>query len=178
MKPLLLTSLLLAALPGMAFELTSPQLHAGQSMAKAQEYNNLGCNGGNVSPALAWQHAPAGSRSFAVTVYDPDAPGGNGWWHWLVFNLPAGTAGLAAGAGNPGGALPPGSVQSRTDFGAPGYGGPCPPQGDKPHHYIFSVYALKVDKLALGTDSGPAQVERMLNANSLGKATLTASYGR
>ena len=178
MKSLLLTTLLLATLPAMAFELSSPQLQAGQPMAKAQEYSGFGCTGGNVSPALAWQHVPAGTKSLAVTVYDPDAPTGSGWWHWVLFNLPAGTAGLPAGAGNPGGALPPGSVQSRTDYGTPGFGGACPPAGDKPHRYIFTVHALKVDKLELGADSSPALVGYMLNANSLGKASLTATYGR
>ncbi|WP_449369286.1 YbhB/YbcL family Raf kinase inhibitor-like protein [Vogesella facilis] len=178
MTRLLLSTLLLAALPAMAFEVDSPQLQAGQPMAKAQEYNGFGCNGGNVSPALHWQHAPAGTRSFAVTVYDPDAPTGSGWWHWVLFNLPAGTSSLPAGAGNPGGALPAGSMQSRTDYGTPGFGGACPPPGDKPHRYIFTVHALKVDKLELGADSSPALVGYMLNANSLGKATLTTLYGR
>ena len=178
MKPLLLTTLLLAALPAMAFELTSPQLQAGQPMAKAQEYNGFGCNGGNVSPALAWQHAPAGTKSFAVTVYDPDAPTGSGWWHWVLFNLPASSSGLPTGAGNPGGVLPAGSMQSRTDYGTPGFGGACPPAGDKPHRYIFTVHALKVDRLELGADSSPALVGYMLNANSLGKASLTTTYAR
>jgi len=178
MKPLLLTTLLLAALPAMAFELTSPQLQAGQPMAKAQEYSGFGCNGGNVSPALAWQHAPAGTKSFAVTVYDPDAPTGSGWWHWVLFNLPASSSGLPAGAGNPGGVLPAGSMQSRTDYGTPGFGGACPPAGDKPHRYIFTVHALKVDRLELGADSSPALVGYMLNANSLDKASLTTTYAR
>ncbi|MEQ6291197.1 YbhB/YbcL family Raf kinase inhibitor-like protein [Vogesella sp. GCM10023246] len=177
-RTLITAALLLAAVPALAFEVSSPQLQAGQRMAKAQEYNGFGCNGGNVSPALAWQHAPAGTKSFAVTVYDPDAPTGSGWWHWLLFNLPATAQGLAAGAGNPGGALPAGSVQSRTDYGAPGFGGACPPAGDKPHRYIFTVHALKVDKLELGADAMPALVGYMLNANSLGKASLTALYGR
>ncbi|WP_174873460.1 YbhB/YbcL family Raf kinase inhibitor-like protein [Vogesella oryzae] len=171
-------ALLLAAVPALAFDVTSPQLLPGKPMSKAQEYNGFGCNGGNVSPALRWKDAPAGSKSFAVTVYDPDAPTGSGWWHWLVFNLPADTRELASGAGNPGGVLPAGSVQSRTDYGVPGFGGACPPQGDRPHRYIFTVHALKVDKLELGADAMPALVGYMLNANSLGKTSLIATYGR
>ena len=114
-----------------------------------------------------------------MTVYDPDAPTGSGWWHWVVFNLPAGTASLPTGAGDGSGSkLPPGAVESRTDFGKPGWGGPCPPAGDKPHRYVFTVHALKVDKLDLAADSPAAMVGFMINANRVGKASFTATYGR
>lgn len=162
-----------------AFQLGSSEVKAGGVLSRAQEFNSFGCSGGNTSPALVWSDVPAGTRSFALTVYDPDAPTGSGWWHWLVFNLPAATRSLPTGAGSADGQhLPAGSVQSKTDYGQPGFGGACPPLGDKPHRYIFTVHALKVDKLDLPADAMPALVGYMLNANSLGKASFTAFYGR
>jgi Raf kinase inhibitor-like YbhB/YbcL family protein len=105
-------------------------------MANAQVFKGMNCTGSNISPALQWHGAPPAAKSFALTVYDPDAPTGSGWWHWVTYNIPAATTQLGAGAGDPAKALmPSGSVQGNTDFGVPGYGGPCPPQGDKPHHY-------------------------------------------
>lgn len=170
---------LLAAAPAAAFELHSPDFIPAAPIAAKHLFNGFGCTGDNVSPALSWKDPPAGTKSYAVTIYDPDAPTGSGWWHWVLFNLPAGTSGLPAGAGDatkPG--LPKGAVQGRTDFGTTGYGGPCPPQGDKPHRYIVTVHALKVDSLALPADASAAMVGFNLNAASLGKATLTAQYGR
>ncbi len=162
-----------------AFELSSADLKADSTIPDKHLFNGFGCTGGNVSPALAWKNAPADARSYAVTVYDPDAPTGSGWWHWVVFNLPPSSTSLPTGAGNPtAAALPAGAVQSRTDFGAPGYGGPCPPTGDKPHRYIFTVHALKVDTLPLGPDSTGAMVGFNLYANTLAKASFTATYGR
>ena len=164
------------------FVLKSADIAPNAKIAVKHVYKGFGCEGGNVSPALEWSGAPAGTKSFAITAYDPDAPTGSGWWHWVVFNIPATTTKLEQGAGDAGGALlPPGAVQSRTDFGGPGYGGPCPPQGPslkKPHRYIFTVYALKVGKLDLNADSSGALVGYMLNANMLGKASLTGQYGR
>ncbi|HYG85197.1 MAG TPA: YbhB/YbcL family Raf kinase inhibitor-like protein [Azospirillum sp.] len=162
-----------------AFELASADLKPDAAIPNKHVFNGFGCKGDNLSPALAWKGAPAGTRSYAVTVYDPDAPTGSGWWHWVVFNLPASATGLPAGAGSPAtAALPAPAVQSRTDFGAPGYGGPCPPPGDKQHRYVFTVYALKVDSLPLGPDASGAMVGFNLNANTLAKASLTATYGR
>lgn len=162
-----------------AFELSSPDIQDGQPLSKAQEFSAFGCNGENRAPALSWQGAPAGTKSFAITAYDPDAPTGSGWWHWLVFNLPATTTALPPAAGQAKGPeLPAGSVQSLTDYGAPGFGGACPPPGDKPHRYIFTVHALSVEKLELDASAMPALVGYMLNANSLGTAALTATYSR
>ena len=161
------------------FTLTSPQVKEGGHIAAEQVFNGFGCTGGDISPALHWRGAPAGTKSFAVTVYDPDAPTGSGWWHWVVFNIPASVPGLVKGAGNPNSGLAPeGSIQSRTDYGIYGYGGPCPPKGDKPHRYIFTVYALKIDKLPLDKNAPAAMVGFYLHANMLGKAVLKGYYGR
>src|SRR6266540_4507921 len=176
---LALVSLPLTVLAAGTFTLESAEVKPGATIAAAQVYKGFGCDGGNASPSLAWKNAPAGTKSFAVTVYDPDAPTGSGWWHWVVFNIPADSTSLAAGVGGPAsGKAPKGAVQSRTDFGKPGYGGPCPPKGDKAHRYVFTVYALKVDKLDLDENSPAAMVGFMTNANKLGKATFTATYGR
>ena len=113
-----------------------------------------------------------------MTVYDPDAPTGSGWWHWVIFNIPPDTTSLPAGAGKPeSGGAPQGSIQSMTDFGQPGYGGPCPPPKDKPHRYIFTVYALKVDQFPLQKEASGAMVGYYLNQNKLGKASFTGKYG-
>ena len=162
-----------------AFKLESPTIKPGATLTEAQVYNSFGCSGKNQSPPLSWTGAPAGTKSFALTLYDPDAPTGSGWWHWVVFNIPASTTSLAEGAGSADGSqLPAGTAQGKTDFGSPGFGGACPPPGDKPHRYIFTVYALKTDKLDAAADASPAMVGYMIHANSLGSATLTAKYGR
>lgn len=161
------------------FTLESAEVKPGKPIADQQVFNGFGCTGANVSPSLAWKNPPKETKSFAVTVYDPDAPTGSGWWHWLVFNLPADTKSLVAGAGDPAsGKAPAGAVQSRTDFGKPGWGGPCPPKVDKPHRYVFTVHALKVDKLDLDENATAALVGFMINANRVGKASFTATYGR
>ncbi|HVT34632.1 MAG TPA: YbhB/YbcL family Raf kinase inhibitor-like protein [Nevskiaceae bacterium] len=162
---------------GPAFTLGSTDVAANQKMADKQVFNGFGCTGGNVSPALAWKNAPAATKSFALTVYDPDAPTGSGWWHWVVYNIPADTTALPADAGS-GKGLPAGAVQGRTDFGSAGWGGPCPPAGDKPHHYIFTLHALKTDKLDVPADASAAMVGFMIHANEIGKAKFTALYNR
>ncbi|HTN43547.1 MAG TPA: YbhB/YbcL family Raf kinase inhibitor-like protein [Nitrospiria bacterium] len=161
------------------FHLSSPVVKDNGKVANEQVFNGFGCTGGNVSPELQWQNAPKDTKSFAVTVYDPDAPTGSGWWHWIIFNIPPSVNKLSANAGKPdSGLAPQGSVQSKTDYGQPGYGGPCPPAGDKPHRYIFTVYALKVDQLPLKEDASGAMVGYYLNQNALAKAKLLARYGR
>jgi Raf kinase inhibitor-like YbhB/YbcL family protein len=171
----------LIAAPGFAadFQVTSPALKNEGNVGLEQVLNGFGCAGGNVSPELEWKNAPKDTKSFAVTVYDPDAPTGSGWWHWVIFNIPASVNKLPSNAGKPeSGVAPEGSIQSVTDFGKPGYGGPCPPVGDKPHRYIFTLYALKVDQLPLKEDASGAMVGFYLNQNVLAKATLIATYGR
>ena len=161
------------------FNLVSPELEPGGRFEPKHVYNGFGCSGGNVSPALNWSGAPAGTRSYAITVYDPDAPTGSGWWHWVIVDLPASTVALAAGAGDPAsGKAPKGSVQIATDFGKPGFGGPCPPAGDKPHRYVFTLFALKVDRLGVDPGATAAMTGFMLNANALAKTGFTVYYGR
>ncbi|MEJ2455903.1 MAG: YbhB/YbcL family Raf kinase inhibitor-like protein [Candidatus Thiodiazotropha sp.] len=162
-----------------AFELTSTDIEAGEPMPKAQEYQGFGCDGANISPQLAWKDAPAGTKSFAVTTYDPDAPTGSGWWHWLAYNIPAAVRQLPSGAGNPASDLAPsGMIQHRTDYGTAGFGGACPPKGDKPHRYQFTVFALDVDHLDIDPEASAALVGFMLNAHKIGTAQLEALYQR
>ena len=161
------------------FVLSSPTIKPGSMLTEAQVFKGFGCEGKNTSPALKWSGAPQGTKSYAVTVYDPDAPTGSGWWHWVVFNIPANVTELPEGAGSADGkGLPPGAVQGRTDFGSAAFGGACPPAGDKPHRYIFTVHALKTDKIEVPPDASAALVGFMLNANRLGKASFEAKYGR
>lgn len=162
-----------------SFTVTSSTIRPNQTLGMDQVFNGFGCYGRNISPSITWQNPPAGTRSFAITAYDPDAPTGSGWWHWVVYNLPADVTGLPENAGlADGSGLPAGAVQGRTDFGTPGYGGACPPPGDKPHRYVFTVHALKVEKLELPADASAALVGYMINANRLGKASVTARFGR
>lgn len=167
------------ALAANGFVLTSPTIKPDSTLGNDQVFNGFGCTGGNLSPALQWSGAPEGTKSYALTVYDPDAPTGSGWWHWMVYNLPATTGALPANAGKANSAtLPRGALQGRNDFGTRDFGGACPPPGDKPHRYIFTVYALKVDRLDLPADASAALIGYNINANKLGSATFTARYGR
>ena len=161
------------------FSLTSPDIRPNGTIAMEQVFNSFGCTGRNISPALAWSGAPEGTRSFALLVHDPDAPtGGAGWWHWLMVNIPASAAGLAKDAGKADGSgLPSGAVHVNTDFGGPGWGGPCPPVGDKPHRYNFTLYALKTERLDMSGASA-SLAGYMVNGNALGKAVLTGKFGR
>ncbi len=165
------------ALFAQTFTLKSNDL--GGQMTMKEVFNGFGCTGQNLSPQLSWQNAPAGTKSFAVTMYDKDAPTGSGFWHWVVFDLPANASELKQGAGDPAkNLLPAGAIQSITDFGKAGYGGPCPPEGDKPHQYLITVYALKTDKLGLDANASPALVGFYLNASMLAKASVVAYYQR
>jgi Raf kinase inhibitor-like YbhB/YbcL family protein len=162
------------------FSAQSPDLEVNKPIANQFVLNGFGCKGDNVSPAVKWNNPPAGTKSFAVLVHDPDAPtGGAGFWHWLVVDIPATATNLPQGAGTKEGEkLPSGAKQVNTDFGAPGWGGPCPPAYGKQHRYNFTVYALKVDKLELPANPTASLTGFMVNMNSLGKATFSAKYGR
>jgi len=168
-----------SAMAAAGFQLSSPTIKPEATLGIDQVFNGFGCTGANISPALQWSGAPEGTLSYALTVYDPDAPTGSGWWHWIVYNLPATVGALPAGAGKANSTtLPKGALQGRSDFGTHTFGGACPPEGDKPHRYIFTVYALKVNKLDVPADASAALIGYMINANKLGSATFTARYGR
>jgi Raf kinase inhibitor-like YbhB/YbcL family protein len=160
------------------FKLESTAVVASGSFAAEQVYNDFGCRGGNVSPPLRWSGAPSGAKSFAVTMYDPDARGGSGWWHWAIYDIPAAVTALPPGAGNPGGGLPHGAAQGRTDFGFAAYGGPCPPPHDKPHRYVLTLYALGTEHLGLPPGAHAREVEAAAKAHSLAAARFSALYGR
>jgi Raf kinase inhibitor-like YbhB/YbcL family protein len=162
------------------FSLSSADLPAGKLVAAKHVFNGFGCTGENISPALSWKNPPAGTKSFAVMVHDGDAPtGGAGFWHWVVVNVPASATGLPQGAGAADSkTLGDGARQINTDYGTPAWGGPCPPQGRKPHRYTFTVHALKVDKLELPANATASLTGFMVNSNSLAKASLVAKYGR
>lgn len=167
------------AKPGSAcFALQSPALTDGTPLPQRFAYNGWGCTGQNVSPPLAWHNAPAGTKSFAVTLHDPDAPTGGGWWHWLAYDIPASAKGLAEGAGSDPARLPKGAKMAYNDFGTDRYGGPCPPQADGMHRYEYKVWALKVDKLPIEGKVTPNMVGFLLHANALGSALMTIPYTR
>lgn len=174
------TALALFSLSAQAagFQVTSSEIKTGAPLSKAQVFEGFGCEGDNKSPSLSWSGAPKGTKSFAVTAYDPDAPTGSGWWHWTVVNIPVSVIFLSANVGHKDSTkLPDGAVQGRNDFGYAGFGGACPPKGDKPHHYHFKVWALKTDKLPIDGNSSGALVGYMLTANNIATAEVVPVYG-
>ena len=156
------------------FRLTSKSIKAGAPIGVQHYWNEFGCSGGNVLPDLAWSGVPAGTQSFVVTFYDKDAPTGSGFWHWVAYDIPANVTSLPGGAN--GGTLPAGAIEGNTDLGKPGFLGPCPPVGRK-HNYVYTVHALKVDKLPVEKGTTPALVGFTIWQNSLGKATLGVTAG-
>jgi Raf kinase inhibitor-like YbhB/YbcL family protein len=160
-----------------AFSVSSATFKDGGRVASAQVFDQNGCDGGNRSPQLTWRDAPKGTRSFAITMFDPDAPG-RGWWHWAVANLPARVTALPENASASGALAKLGAIEAHNDFNTGGYGGPCPPPG-KPHRYVITVYALGIDKL-VGLDSGrpAAMFDHEIGAAALGSTQLTVTYGR
>ena len=151
----------------------------GEKLSQAQVYSGFGCRGKNISPSLKWANAPAGAKSFAVTVFDPDAPTGSGWWHWVIFNIPGGVNELKADAGRIEKKLAPvGSVQGLTDFGKAGFGGACPPEGDKAHRYVFTIYALGIAKLDFDEKTPPAKVGSFLESKAIAKASIISYFKR
>ncbi|GKW42603.1 kinase inhibitor [Pectobacterium parvum] len=180
-KRSLLLSLLMAStvVHAQEFQVKSNDIKQGEEIGNTFIQNGSGCFGKDISPQLSWSGEPAETKSFAITVYDPDAPTGSGWWHWTMVNIPKNVHSLERDAGNRNGKnIPAGAVQGRTDFGSPGYGGPCPPAGDKTHSYHFKVWALKVDKLPIDEQSSGALVGYMLNTNKLAEAELVAHSTR
>ncbi len=157
---------------------TSNTFANGGKLPTSTVFNNFGCTGGNHSPHLAWKGEPRGTASFAVILHDPDAPTGTGWYHWVVFNISPTVHELKAGAGAQGSPdLPAGAVLGLTDFGFSQYGGPCPPIGDKPHHYHFTVYALSSKIDGSPTTTGAA-LRFLVRGKTLATGTITGLYGR
>ena len=180
-KYLIIATALLSAglVQAQDFKLTSPTIKPDSRLTMEQVYNGFGCTGQNQSPELKWTPGPKETKSYAVTVYDPDAPSGSGWWHWVVYNIPAKVTELPAGAGDDGGKLlPRGAIQGRTDFGTHAFGGACPPAGDKDHRYVFTVFALNTGKIDVPVDASAALIGFTINADTIAKASFTAKYGR
>ncbi|MFM0211968.1 YbhB/YbcL family Raf kinase inhibitor-like protein [Paraburkholderia sediminicola] len=159
-----------------AFTLTSASFHAGGTVDAAQVFDQDDCKGGNRSPQLTWHDAPAGTRSFAVTVFDPDAPG-RGWWHWAVAAIPASVDSLPENASASGFLKKIGAVEARNDFDIDGYGGPCPPPG-KPHRYVITVYALNSADLRLAQGRPALMFDHEIGTATLGSARMVVNYGR
>ena len=172
MKKTVLALLTLASFSSQAFEVSSNDIHEGQLMKSEFTFSGMGCSGENISPQLSWKDAPEGTKSFAITVFDPDAPTGSGWWHWLALNIPANVSSVAKGS-------PMKDVlQTKNDFGTMSYGGACPPAGNGMHRYQYTVWALPQEKIDLPADISPAVVGYTLNSMALDKAVLTATYVR
>ncbi|MGR3806730.1 YbhB/YbcL family Raf kinase inhibitor-like protein [Pasteurella testudinis] len=172
-----LSAVAVAAQANRTFQLASPQIQAESTLASYFEFNGFGCHGENQSPELHWKNAPQGTKSFAVSVYDPDAPTGSGFWHWYVVNIPQTVERLAPNAGAADNAnLPQGAFQLRTDYGYHGWGGVCPPTGDAAHRYIFTVHALNVEKLDVDQNTTTALAGFLVNAHTIGTASFNAYY--
>ncbi|MEM7289229.1 MAG: YbhB/YbcL family Raf kinase inhibitor-like protein [Pseudomonadota bacterium] len=158
--------------------LSSSDIADGQIMDMEQVFEGFGCDGGNLSPSLSWSGAPEGTNSYVVTAYDPDAPTGSGWWHWALVNLPADVTELPEGAGNSDYDLPGSSFNARNDYSVNAFGGACPPEGNEPHRYIFTVFAMPQDTLPLDETASGALVGYFANNTSLDRVSITARYGR
>ncbi len=167
-----------APVKAMALTLESTTFKNGEFLPQRTAFDGFDCGGQNIIPHLRWNNPPAGTKSYVITEYDPDAPTVSGFWHWGIYNIPGDTTEIPEGA-NQSGSLPTGSSQMFTDYGATGYGGSCPPVGDAPHHYTFTVYALDVDKLELtpGTTTG-AFLMFNIRQHTLDKAQLIGLYER
>jgi Raf kinase inhibitor-like YbhB/YbcL family protein len=161
------------------FKIHSNDWSEGARMPFEHVLNGMGLTGGNLSPHISWSGAPAGTKSYVLLVHDPDAPTGSGWWHWVVYDLPASTTELKRGAGDAkGSGLPASAKQCRTDFGAPGYGGAAPPEGHGVHRYQLTVYAMPQDKLPVPDDPSAAMIGFFARQTALASATLTVIYNR
>lgn len=161
------------------FALSSPAIPPGGRLPAEQVLNTFGCKGSNISPELTWKGIPANAKSLALTLYDPDAPTGSGWWHWVLYNLPVDVGQLSAGAGHESGTLlPAGARHGRTDMGTLGFNGACPPEDDPPHRYIFSLHALNVERLEVPENATAALVGFFIHQHRIGTAQLTAMFSR
>jgi Raf kinase inhibitor-like YbhB/YbcL family protein len=161
------------------FRLWSPEFTHGGMLAKDNELHLFGGDGRNFSPELHWDGAPDDTKSFALTIYDPDAPTGSGMWHWVIFNIPVDTSSLKASAGDLETALAPESaIQVNNDFGMPGYGGPLPPPGEPAHTYQFRLHALGTDNLGVDSSCSNAVARFLIHSNTIAVAEIDAKYSR
>ena len=161
-----------------SMSVTSAEVSDGATITDAQVANVFGCKGGNISPSLKWSGAPSDTKSFAITVYDPDAPTGSGFWHWVLVGVPASVCELPRGAGASDAPQPPGAFHVRNDYGTLDYGGSAPPPGDRPHCYVFAFHAVDTDDLGLTPAVSPAVVGFTLAFHTIARATLRATYQR
>jgi len=178
-----IVSSLLFTLSASAFagslSLSSNDISEGEFMTKKHEYNGFGCSGDDLSPHLKWSNAPKGTKSFAITAYDPDAPTGSGWWHWQIVNIPKTVTEIATGAGSKKtGVAGQGSMHIDNDYGRKAFGGACPPSGHGVHHYRFTIHALSVEKLDLPENASGALAGYMINANTIESNTIESLYKR
>jgi Raf kinase inhibitor-like YbhB/YbcL family protein len=158
---------------------TSSDLQAGGTLPQAQVFNGMGLSGGNTSPQLSWSGAPSETKAYAVTCFDPDAPTGSGFWHWVLFDIPGDVTELPSGAGSGDmQGLPAGSVHARNDYGSRDFGGAAPPPGDSPHRYVFAVHAVDTDKLDADADASPAYVGFNLTFHVKARGVLVATFAR
>jgi Raf kinase inhibitor-like YbhB/YbcL family protein len=165
----------------MTFTLLSPDIVSDPNhlIGQKQVFNGFGCTGENISPALSWSGAPVETKSFALMMYDPDAPTGSGWWHWIVYNIPSSCAGLNAGVGTENSKyLPIGARQNLNDYGFKFYGGPCPPPNAPAHRYIFTLHALSAETLDIPDHAPGAMAGFFIHAHSIAKAELIGYYKR
>lgn len=173
---LLLAPIIASPVSAQEFALTSTTVSEGQQLTSSQVFEGFGCEGENQSPQLSWTGAPAGTKSYAITVYDPDAPTGSGWWHWNVVNVPAAMTSIEQNA-SINHTLPEDAIEMRNDYGTLGFGGACPPPGEV-HRYVFTVYAMGTERLELPENPSNALVGFMVRANMLDSASITAVYHR
>ncbi|KVP81011.1 YbhB/YbcL family Raf kinase inhibitor-like protein [Burkholderia ubonensis] len=159
-----------------AFTVSSDDLSPGGRVGAAQVFDRGDCKGANRSPQLSWRNPPPGTRGYAITMFDPDAPG-HGWWHWAVASLPLTVTSLPADASASGLLRRIGASEARNDFGIDGYGGPCPPPG-KPHRYVITIYALKSTDLRIGQGRPAPMFEHEIGTQAIGTATLVVHYGQ
>jgi Raf kinase inhibitor-like YbhB/YbcL family protein len=164
--------------PVPSFNLRSDDVADGEMMSENQVYNAFGMTGKNISPSLSWSGFPAETKGFAVTCFDPDAPTGSGFWHWVLVDIPPSVTSLPTGAGHSGGSgLPAGAMHLRNDYGTRDFGGAAPPAGDPPHRYVFAVHAVDVPSLELEPDTTPALAGFNLRYRTIARAVLVPLYG-